>query len=265
MAAVGARPGPMPARSAAFGNVSGGNAGTQSSAPFEPATHDAGLPPPSFDAGACGLSGTPTAPTAELCDNGLDDDHNGFIDEVCTCTLGATQPCFGGRPSEVDLPNCMRGTQTCTGTDEFHGWGKCEGWSCGDVAAPEESCDDGGDEDCDGAIDEGCELDVPVDIDGDCLSVACPPQAPYPSGCELTMEGGDSRGCVANTPGQSTVYFQEGDACPIFGIAFGDVGHIAGRLLCSTQMPSEPLSATSCPIDKSEPLYPADASGCPVP
>jgi hypothetical protein len=230
------------------------------------ASLDAGIPflPPSYDAGACGPTGEPTPAGDEVCGNGLDDDHNGFVDEVCPCTPGETQSCFGGRPWEAELDNCTRGTQTCVG-EEFPGWGDCEGWRCGATPPPVETCGDGADEDCDGAIDEGCQLDVPVDIDGDCIQVACPPQAPYPRGCEITMEGGDSRGCVANTSGQSTVYFQEGDACPFLGIAFGDVGNISGRLLCSTVLPETGLDAESCPINKSEPIYPPDALGCPTP
>jgi hypothetical protein len=96
--------------------------------------------------------------------------------------------------------------------------------------------------------------------------VGCPPQAPYPFGCHIMMKGNDSRGCVANRLGSSSVYFQEGNACPPpppFDI--GDSGHVSGTLLCSTQLPSTPLDAKSCAINKAEPIYPSDATGCPQP
>lgn len=218
---------------------------------------------PSFDAGACGAQPPVNVPSEDTCGNGLDDDYDGFVDENCGCEPGTTQACFGGRPEEVELPNCRQGSQACEG-QEFAGWGSCQGWSCDDTPPPEELCDNALDDDCDGVVDEGCELDVPVDIDGDCVEAACPPQAPYPRGCELMMEGGDSRGCVANAPGESSVYFQEGDQCPLFpGINLGDVGHISGTLLCGTQPPEHPLDASSCPLNKSEALYPSQASDCP--
>jgi len=116
------------------------------------------------------------------------------------------------------------------------------------------------DNDCDGLIDEGCDLNVAVNIDGDCIYISCPPQAPYPIGCMINMQGGDSRGCVASTPTGNTVYFKEGDKCPIFG--FGDAGHIDGTLLCSSQ-PGAPLNDMNCPINKTDKFYPPDASGCP--
>jgi hypothetical protein len=250
------------------GGASGafGNAGTLSP------TLDAGDISSQLDAGAANdaagggcsdLGSEPLPATTETCGNGLDDDHNGFIDEGCVCTGGATQPCFGGLISKADAAECQKGTQTCVG-DEFAGWGKCEGWSCGPTTPPPELCDNQIDDDCDGEVDEGCVLDVPVNIDGDCVSVSCPPQAPYPVGCELVMEGGDSRGCVANTLGMSTVYFQEGDQCPILPFDTS-AGHIMGTLLCSTQMPSSALDAATCPINKAEPIHATSAAGCPTP
>jgi hypothetical protein len=208
--------------------------------------------------GGCGSN--PDTPVPEACGNGLDDDLNGFIDEVCPCNVGQTQSCFGGQPSQATDPNCTQGVQTCTGTAEFHGWGPCQGWSCGPTPPPAEICYDGIDNDCDGLIDEGCELQVGVNIDGDCVFASCPPQAPYPVGCNIIMDGGDSRGCVAGIPTNSTVYFKEGDKCPIFG--FGDAGHVSGTLLCSTVI-GAPLNEMSCPINKPTKFYPPDPSGCP--
>jgi hypothetical protein len=155
--------------------------------------------------------------------------------------------------------------QTCIG-DEFTGWGACDGWNCGPTTPPPELCDNAIDDDCDGEIDEGCVLDVPVNIDGDCISVSCPPQAPYPVGCDISMEGDDNRGCIANMPGSSSVYFQEGNACPPPPpFDFGGAGHVSGTLLCSPHLPSTPLGAATCAIDKGEPIYAPAAAGCPQP
>jgi hypothetical protein len=199
----------------------------------------------------------------EACGDGLDNDLNGFVDEGCPCTIGATQACFGGLPSQASAP-CSMGTQQCTGTPEFHGFGKCTGWQCGPVTQ-DEICGNGVDDDCDGLVDEGCGITMPVNLDGDCLFAACPPQAPYPIGCNIVMEGGDSRGCVSVAPGGGVVYFQEGDACPIFGI--GDAGHVSGQLLCSS-VPGAPLDDNNCPITtKSTHYYPTSGGpprfGCP--
>jgi hypothetical protein len=202
-------------------------------------------------------------PSADQCGNGLDEDLNGFVDEGCTCAIGQTQPCFGGPPSQASLPNCTKGTQTCTKSGEFGQWGPCTGWTCGPATPPAEICDNGQDEDCDGQIDDGCSLTVTVNIDDDCVSAHCPPQAPYPAGCNLNMDGGDSRGCVANAPGSSSVYFQEGDECPSDWCPFCDSGHISGTLLCSSQLPAGGLNETNCPINKPNKFYPTSPAGCP--
>ena len=210
------------------------------------------------DDGSCGSD---SVAGVELCDNGLDDNLNGFIDEGCLCSGGMTQPCFGGDPA--DAGRCTLGTQRCESDNELGAWGPCEGWRCGQIPPVTEQCDNGLDEDCDGRVDEGCLLDVPVNIDGDCLEAACPPQAPFPVGCNIIMSGGDSRGCVASTPANSTVYFQEGDACPL-GLPFEDAGHVGGMLLCSTRQ-GEPLDDSSCPINKPDPSYPPNRGGCAPP
>jgi hypothetical protein len=170
------------------------------------------------------------------------------------------QPCFGGRPWDATRPNCVKGMQKCEGT-EFPGWGKCTGWMCDNVMPPEEECWNNVDDDCDGTVDEGCVLDVPVDIMGDCVSASCPGTAPYPVGCDLNMMGNDSRACVAVAPGSSSVYFKEGDLCPLFPGAPG-AGHIVGTLFCGVEM-RDPLNMTNCTTMKAENTYPTDQSQCP--
>jgi hypothetical protein len=88
----------------------------------------------------------------ELCDNGVDDDGNGFIDEGCGCKLGATQACFPGNPKLAGVGACTKGVQTCKGGGEFTGWGPCEGA----VLPTVEVCEGANDENCDGQVDDGC-------------------------------------------------------------------------------------------------------------
>ena len=219
--------------------------------------------------GACAPVPPDKATAKDVCGDGLDNDLNGFVDEVCPCNLAQTQPCFGGYPSQATDPVCRKGTQTCKGSTEFHSWGPCEGWLCGQVPPPEEICDNMKDDDCDNLIDEGCGLTAEVNLNGDCLYVACPQQAPYPIGCRnLVFAGGDPDGCVtALNDGSGRVYFQEGNACCLPPPLNFDCGNVMGTLLCSSK-PGPPLNAINCPINKQNKIYPPPNSpppkhGCP--
>jgi hypothetical protein len=187
------------------------------------------------------------------CDNGYDDDSDGAIDEGCPCALGTTQACHPDRAT-AGVGACRRGIQRCESMGAAFGFGAC----AGAITSAAETCANGWDEDCDSRVDEGCPpmtVEVAVDLAGDCVSVSCPPAAPYPVGCSITMEGEDTRGCVAARADAPAVYFQEGDAC-------GE-GRVFGRLACSNVMGSG-LSQTNCMINKTERFYPSDRSGCPV-
>jgi len=128
--------------------VTGGGAG-------EP---DGGLTRPGDDG-----DGSDRTPRAESC-NGLDDDRDGEVDEVCDCSVGNTQPCWPGDPAMRGREGCMDGVQTCVENGEFASWGACEDWvDCEETeCVPEDPwaadplvprCKDGEDNDCDGRVD----------------------------------------------------------------------------------------------------------------
>ncbi len=62
--------------------------------------------------------------TAEICNNGLDDDCDGTVDNGCPCTPGAVESCFAGPPGRRGIGACVDGTQTCLMTGR---WGACQG------------------------------------------------------------------------------------------------------------------------------------------
>lgn len=127
-------------------------------------------------------------PRTDECGNGLDDDENGLIDDLCPCAPGETQRCFSGGLASNEVGACRGGTQTCVASgSEWGDWGESE---CdGEVLPATEACD-GSDADCDGAIDEGCPC-----TDGE--SRACGEEfliAPCMAGTQ-TCRGGSWSGC----------------------------------------------------------------------
>ncbi len=86
------------------------------------------------------------AAPAETCNDGLDNNCNGGVDEACTCTPNLTQPCTVPNASGV----CSMGNHTCNA--QGSAWGAC----ISNVQATSEICNDGLDNDCDGTVDNGC-------------------------------------------------------------------------------------------------------------
>jgi hypothetical protein len=203
-------------------------------------------------------------PAVEICGNALDEDCDGkdlscalkpdagtgqLLDShLSVCTAGQKQPCYSGPAGTAGKGLCKAGQQSCLADGT---WGAC----AGELTPKPEVCNNWIDEDCDGK-DQLCPgtTAVTLNISGDCITVACPPNAPYPVGCNVVFVGGDNRGCVANAPGSPVVYFQEGDVC--------SAGHLSGTLLCSSAAGGG-LNAVNCPINKAVKYYPTSKSGCP--
>ena len=163
--------------------------------------------------GACGCSsadgGTPSS-TGERCADGIDNNHNGVVDEGCGCTLGETQPCYSGPAESRNVGGCREGTQDCVGEGQYAHWGPCTG----EQLPQGETCD-GLDNDCDVATDEDCGSCVPSSSvetqcadfqDNDCDTVAdCfDPDCPPCCGEELCDDGLDN-----NCDGQTDEYCDE--------------------------------------------------------
>jgi hypothetical protein len=86
----------------------------------------------------------------ESCDDGLDDDCDGVVDDGCTCGGFDSQFCYGGSAETRDVGICRSGEQQCVGGS----------WSieCAGQILPQagESCGNGLDDDCNGEPDDGC-------------------------------------------------------------------------------------------------------------
>lgn len=90
------------------------------------------------------------AEPAERCNDGIDNDCNGKVDEqdttVCACKAGEKRPCYPGDPATRGKGECKDGEQTCLVSGQ---WGSCVG-----AVVPSPEICDGKDNNCNGTIDE---------------------------------------------------------------------------------------------------------------
>ncbi len=84
----------------------------------------------------------------ETCDNGVDDDCNGVVDDACDCDLGDEEPCYEGAALTEDVGICHGGTRCCDGGN----WGACLGQQL-----PETELCNGLDDDCNADPDDSPE------------------------------------------------------------------------------------------------------------
>lgn len=118
-----------------------------------------------------------TGTLPEICENGVDDNNNGLIDEGCTCpVVGDTRNCSN------NTGTCREGFQRC---GENGKWGnQCENG----ITPIREICGNKQDEDCDGVPDDGCELDSDRDglLDAEELTITTDPFEPDTDGDNVT-------------------------------------------------------------------------------
>lgn len=99
--------------------------------------------------GSWGACEGAVGPSDEVCD-GVDNNCDAEVDEVCVCKEGEVGPCYPGPPGTQDVGICKSGTQTCVVENGEAKWGDCVGFV---LPAPSDTCNDGVDNNCDGFVD----------------------------------------------------------------------------------------------------------------
>ena len=195
--------------------------------------------------GTLGLcSGAVTPAGAEQCTTAggtaFDVDCDGTIDEGCSCTNAATQPCFPGAPSQAGVGVCRNGTQTCATMM----WGAC---AASGMPSPETCMNQGADNDCDGIIDDipgggaTCPIAAQMGVCAagtmQCMggSLACVGPTPVPEICNHLDD--DCDGSVD----ESFAFASDGANCGGCGHACG-----TGSTCCNGVCVDESSNATHC-------------------
>ena len=98
-------------------------------------------------------------PSPDLCD-GMDRNCDGNPNTGCTCTRGATRPCYTGPAGTQGVGICRPGTQTCIASSSGTGtvWSVCTGEQ---RPNPTEICTTSVDDNCNGMVNEGCTTTPP--------------------------------------------------------------------------------------------------------
>jgi hypothetical protein len=88
--------------------------------------------------------------TEEICNDQLDNNGNGLVDEGCPCKAGATQACYTGPAGTRNKGVCQDGVENCAGNGASnYTWsGQCAG-----AVNPGPAKANGKDNDCDGRVD----------------------------------------------------------------------------------------------------------------
>ena len=85
--------------------------------------------------------------------DGSGGDGGGIFTPSAECDLpGATEACFDGNISQINVGTCVPGQRKCLSSGEFGNWGPC----IGAVNPSAEVCGDELDTNCDGVVDDGC-------------------------------------------------------------------------------------------------------------
>jgi hypothetical protein len=114
-------------------------------------------------------------PDADRCDNAVDDDCDGVVNNgfstgapACLCLPNASVSCYSGPPGTQGVGICHAGTRSCNALGT--GWFGC----VGEVLPATENCTNGLNDDCVGVADDGFDADGDgfTTCNGDCCDSA---------------------------------------------------------------------------------------------